>query len=296
MSRPEAFVEDFLEHYASEYYDPAKAREYYLANRELKDKQSTSDLTVKYTQAGKVSKSGKVGKSVQKVDKARTDERQQAWAYAKKQIGDAKKAALQVAAAAQKERVRKAQRQAQVRRERISTSLTNLLKLLTDTKTANAETIAKDEETALEKVTEERLAKSRKIREDANKKIDAIPLVPDGVGGKQRERLLAIRAKKIAKIKGDVSKEIDTVNQQAATEQKAILVDANAQRESLSSQTMNKKDVERDTAKANREKVTVALKATVDKARSDYEAGKARLIAQYEATSQKEFDAIKQRV
>ena len=37
-------VDDFLQHYASQYYDPVKAHEYYMRNRELKGRRSTSDL------------------------------------------------------------------------------------------------------------------------------------------------------------------------------------------------------------------------------------------------------------
>ena len=36
--------EDHLMHYASKYYDPVKAHEYYLRNRELKGRRSSSKL------------------------------------------------------------------------------------------------------------------------------------------------------------------------------------------------------------------------------------------------------------
>ena len=35
---------DQLMHYASKYYDPVKAHEYYLKNRELKGRRSTGSL------------------------------------------------------------------------------------------------------------------------------------------------------------------------------------------------------------------------------------------------------------
>ena len=35
---------DFLLHYASKYYDPVKAHEYYMKNRELKGRRSSSKL------------------------------------------------------------------------------------------------------------------------------------------------------------------------------------------------------------------------------------------------------------
>lgn len=36
---------EFLAHYASQYYDPEKRRQYYLRTRELKGRQSTSDMS-----------------------------------------------------------------------------------------------------------------------------------------------------------------------------------------------------------------------------------------------------------
>jgi len=47
----EEFVLNYLAHYASKYYDPAKAREYYLRNRELKGRRSTKGITGTQKQA-----------------------------------------------------------------------------------------------------------------------------------------------------------------------------------------------------------------------------------------------------
>ena len=68
MDDKENFVGQFIAHYASEYYNPAKAREYYLKNRELKGR--------------------KTG--------LKTDAERQGWDYAKSTIEDAKKKELVV--------------------------------------------------------------------------------------------------------------------------------------------------------------------------------------------------------
>lgn len=277
MSRAEAFVGNFLAHYASEYYDPAKAREYYLRTRELKGQQSTSELTVKG-------------------DKGGNERRTQAWSYAKKQIGDEKKSNLEALSAQRKEVVDRARDNAQARREEISGKLTALLELLTKQRQDDAESVDAAEEAELARVDKERADKSRLIRERANKAIDAIPPVPDGVRGKARERLVAARAKKVAKITGDAAREIGAVRAEAATESEAISADADNLRRDLSAQTQAQKEGERESAAANRERVTSELKASVDKARADYEAGKERLIAEYEEKTQNEFDAIRTRV
>lgn len=281
MSRGKEYVESFLAHYASEYYDPAKAREYYLRTRELKGQQNASDLTVK---------NGK------KVNRERTDERKQAWAYAKNQIGENKKADLKAISEERKQIVDHARETSQARREEISNKLSNLLKLLTDQRSSDADSISADEEAELDQVEKRRADKTRKIRQEAEKKVDAIPAVPDGVVGPQRERLVAARNKKIARITGDAAREIGVVRNQANTEREAVSADADAKRKDLSTKTADQKVGEREAATANRERVTSELAATVDKARADYEAGKARLIAEYEAKQQDEFDAIKANV
>lgn len=277
MSRAEAFVGNFLAHYASEYYDPAKAREYYLRTRELKGQQSTSALTVKG-------------------DKGGNERRTQAWSYAKNKIGEEKKSNLEALSAQRKEVVDRARDNAQARRKEISGKLTALLELLTKQRQDDAESVDAAEEAELARVDKERADKSRLIRERANKAIDAIPPVPDGVRGAARERLVAARAKKIAKLTGDAAREIGAVRAEAATESEAISADADNLRKDLSAQTQATKEGERESAAANRERVTSELKASVDKARADYEAGKERLIAEYEQKTQNEFDAIRTRV
>ena len=277
MSRVDAFVGDFLAHYASEYYDPAKAREYYLRTRELKGKQSTSELT-------------------RKGDKGGNERRTQAWSYAKNQISEAKKGSLEALSAKRKEVVDRARDNAQARREEISAKLTDLIKFLTKQKSDDAEAIDAAEEAEFAKVEEERAAKSRKIREDAQRAIAAIPAIPDGVRGPARERLVAARAKKIARITGNSAREIGAVRAEAAAEREAISADADSLRKDLSAQNQAQKEGERESSRANRERVSGELKASVEKARADYEAGKERIIADFEQKQQQEFDAIRTRV
>ena len=289
----EEYVGFFLAHYASEYYDPQKAHEYYLQNRELKGQQSTADLTVKYN-TGKVSK--KTGQAVLKVNKAATERRKEAWAYAKNQIGEHKKADLKALSEQHKQIVKQAEQTAKTHREEISSKLKDLLAALTGQKKDDNATIDDNEKSALEKLDQERAEKSRKIRDDANKQIDAIPAVPDAVRGPQRDRLVAARAKKIAKIKGDASTEIGKVTKEYATKGDAVSADADAQRKALAEKTTQERAQGHESATVNREQVSTQLKAAVEKARADYEAGKERLIADYKNKAQKEFDAIKARV
>lgn len=67
MHNAEDFIESILAHSGTRYYDPVKAREYYLRTRELKGRQKGSDL--------------------------KTDQKRQAWAYSKNEIKEAEKKA-----------------------------------------------------------------------------------------------------------------------------------------------------------------------------------------------------------
>lgn len=277
MSAGREYVSAFLAHYASKYYDPAKAREYYLANRELKSRQSRSDLAVKG-------------------NKDRTAERQQAWDYAKNQISESRKAELENLSLSRQQFVDEARKNAQARREEISAKLTNLLELLTAQKKDDAEQLDADEEDALALVEKRRADESRRIRQALEKKIDAIPTVPDGVRGAQRERLVAARNKKIAKLTGDAAREISAVRKQAGEDREAISNEADAVRQELATQNAEQKSGERESAKANRERVSSELKDTIERARVAFNEGKERLIADYEAVQQEEYDAIRERV
>jgi hypothetical protein len=291
MNLGEEYVGRFLAHYSSEYYDPQKAHEYYLQNRELKGQQSTADLTVKYA-----TKSKRGNKTVLKVNKAASERRKEAWTYAKNQIGQHKKADLKALAEHRKQVVNKAQKTATARRHEITGKIKSLMDLLTTQKTAGHDAIDAKEKADIKKLDEDRAARSRKIREGANKQIDAIPSVPDGVRGAQRDRLVAARAEKIARIQGESSKQIDAVTKETATKREAISADADKQRTALTEQITANRASGHKSATVNTDKVSKQLKATVDKARADYEAGKKRLIADYEDKAQKEYDAIKARV
>lgn len=65
-----------LIHYASQYYDPAKAHEYYLKNRELKGR-TTTGMSEEQREAWKVTKSNITSEKKTKIDAAQTERQQQ---------------------------------------------------------------------------------------------------------------------------------------------------------------------------------------------------------------------------
>lgn len=92
-------VEEFIAHYASEYYDPVKAREYYLRTRELKGRQP----------------------------KLETDTQKEAWGYASNQITEKRAEEKKSAAEAQQAKLEQLQVKAKETQERIVKNLQDTL-------------------------------------------------------------------------------------------------------------------------------------------------------------------------
>lgn len=49
-------IDELLQHYASPYYDPVKAHEYYMRTRELKGRRSTTKLNDEGKKSGLIQK------------------------------------------------------------------------------------------------------------------------------------------------------------------------------------------------------------------------------------------------
>lgn len=270
-------AERFIAHYASEYYDPAKAHEYYLKNRELKGQRSTSGLTIKG-------------------NRGRSEQRKQAWAYAKNQINEKHKQADKNNSSTRESTIDQAQATAEARREELSTKLKNLIAALTAKQTERSEDLSKEQTKALEDLEAKRAARVATIREEANRKIDALPPIPKGVSPARRAVLEARRASVISDIQGSAKKDVQKLASEITAERQKISEATATQRTDLSAKTQKAKTGERTNATASREAVSSELKATVKKARAAYEARKKSLKAEYEATAQREYDAIQQRV
>lgn len=93
---PKPPIKEYLSHYASPYYDPVKAHEYYMRKRELKGRRSTSKLS---------------------------DEGKKVWSYTKEQIKAEKKSKVEAEQERRKQTVEQERASAQAARERISAKL-----------------------------------------------------------------------------------------------------------------------------------------------------------------------------
>lgn len=287
MSRDagQAFVRNFLlnalSHYADQYYDPQKAHEYYLQNRELKGRQSSSGLTVK---------NGK------KVNKAATQRKQEAWSYTKKQIDNAHKVDDKAAQQAHHDVVKQMQETARARRDELSKQLSDALKAISQQHSGDVQQISDSGKAELKTFAVAQAAKGKKISEDAANEIANLPVIPKGISTKARAKLIAERADKIAKIRQTAVDGLSKIAEDTRTGSADIAAGTVAKRTASSADVQKQKQGAQNGANASREVVTAQLKTAVEKARIDYLTRKESLSAQYEATAQQEYDAIKARV
>ena len=93
------YESDSLSHYASPYYDPVKAHEYYMRTRELKGRRSTAALN---------------------------DEGKEIWAYAKEQIKKEKASKAEAVKNQRTQLITAAREKAAAARERITAKLTGV--------------------------------------------------------------------------------------------------------------------------------------------------------------------------
>jgi hypothetical protein len=262
----EEFVEQFLAHYADPYYDPVKAHEYYLQNRQLKGRQSTKGMS---------------------------ETQKEGLAYAKNQLAIAKKGDLQAAAAANKQAVQQLHAAATARRDEITAKLKDLFANLKTAATSGNQAIEAEKQGKLDDLTSRIKAQADEISAKAVEQIKALPPIPDGVSDKRRAFLSAQRAAAAARIHGEANAQLQKVVDAGRTESAAIAADAQSKHAALSTSTKGQQQTARAGATADRATVAADLKAMVAQASADYKARREALNAEYDTKTQQEYDAIK---
>lgn len=127
-------MKDSLKHYASEYYDPVKAHEYYEQHKQLKGRRSTAKLD---------------------------DEGKEIWQYTKDQITERKKADIQAESDQKNATIEQHRAEAKATRERISQRLKQLNAYL---KSKSTKGLSAEER---ERVTAEKAQMREEARADA---------------------------------------------------------------------------------------------------------------------------------
>lgn len=221
--------ENVLIHYASPYYDPEKAREYYLRTRELKGRRSTKGMS---------------------------ENQKEAWSYSRNQIGESKKAELEKARVTRENEVEALRENAKAARERITAKLKQLSETLKG-KLAEAETsfpVPKKPE--LNKIPE-----------------NASPKVKEFLQRKNNEMIQRY------------SREVGKYEKKVSEAKTKIREDAKSTSETV-----------RAASKEQREKVGNDLRASVEKARTTYEAAKKAIADKYEQATESEYENIRNKV
>lgn len=105
---------DSLTHYASKYYDPVKAHEYYMRTRQLKGRRSSSALT---------------------------DEGKEAWAYTKEQITTSKKENVETLKTNKEQQIEALRNESEKTKERILDKLSELKEKINATRKTRLESL-----------------------------------------------------------------------------------------------------------------------------------------------------------
>jgi hypothetical protein len=167
-----------LLHYVSANYDPQKAHEYYLQNRQLKGKHSTKGFTQK---------------------------QKEAWSYAQAQIRAKTKEKNVAASTSEKTSIEQTREQAQQLRQEISAKLKAFNDMLTQGHSANVKSIS-----------EQSKAQHKAIADKLVADLAALPDIPKNLPKDQSDKLVKERADKIAALKGQAASDREDLNKAVA--------------------------------------------------------------------------------
>ena len=307
------FINYLLHAYASKYYDPVKAHEYYERTKELKGRRSGAGLNAN---------------------------QKKAFDYSKSEIQKAKTADTEKARAEREAMVEAIREIAQERRAEIAQKLRNIIEQLSQSREAVADEINENKRTKinaintqlktdLEKISDKQskdlstVAERKKealaqLREKTQKELDAVPPIPKGVSRAKAAELAEERSAKLDVIRGDYTKkrqevvdsfddESDSIRQEAQNEKDKVRDRASEDKEfvnnqaaesrsAVSTETANQKNLQRGISKSEREELTTQVKAAVNEARNQYETLKQELISKYADETDSEYEVIKRTV
>ena len=154
-------INEPLQHYASPYYDPVKAHEYYMRTRELKGRRSTTKLN---------------------------DEGKKVWAYTKNEISGKKKEKVKEEQEKRKQKIAELRAKAKVTREQISAKLKELNAQLTEESSSRRSRVDSRKKSDLEDIGEEAEDQKERIDEKKNTEIERLMAIeiPSGLSKEER--------------------------------------------------------------------------------------------------------------
>lgn len=270
VDRAAEFIHSFLAHDAPTIYDPVKAHEYYLKNRELKGRNSGADL--------------------------KTDTQKQGWDYSKNKLGEMQQEEFDAASEEKRVAIEQIRETAQAIRTEIREKLVEVLSQISEGKQSIVEQINVDRAEKLEELSNVVKGELERIARETQQKIDALPPVPKGLGIEATRKLTEERSEELAKIRGDASIARNETKEVANQIKGSIRQQASEEKAAVSIESKNLKTAQRESSSSEREQLGADVKASIESARSNYETLKNDLRISYESKLQTEYEAIKENV
>lgn len=255
---------DILMHYASPYYDPVKAHEYYEQHKHLKGR-PTGRLT---------------------------DEGKQVWKVTKMNIDQAKKIENDEARLVKIYNVQQFQNKAKEQRTMVQAKLTELLNTINAKYKTDTEALT---ETQKHQIEVNNRLKKQKAEDMKNKKAREIESLIEDTSDMDEEE--------IEEYYEMINQKMSNINDKYSKESEQNIYDTNEKNNKVREEIKNKKLIlseqkkkdttkNREDAKQQREKIANELKDNVRKAVSDLQVKKAQIQEKYEGIYQDEYDKI----
>ena len=256
--------QDILMHYASPYYDPVKAHEYYEQHKHLKGR-PTGRLT---------------------------DEGKQVWKVTKMNIDQAKKIENDEARLVKLSSVQQFQNKAKEQRTIVQSKLTDLLNAINAKYKTDTEDLT---ETQKQQIEDNNRLKKQKAEDIKNKKAREIESLIEDTSDMDEEEIEEYYEK--------INQKMSKINYKYSKESEHNISDTNAKNNKVREEIKNKKSIlseqkkkdttkNREDAKQQRERIANELKDNVRKAVGDFQMKKAQIKEKYEGIYQDEYDKI----
>lgn len=249
--------DDELYHYASKYYDPVKAHEYYMKNRKLKGR-PTGSLTDE-------------GKEIWKATKANIDSEKKTEIMEENLVKEQKITALKATAESSKIQITNKLKELN---DALNAKYKTDTKALSDSQKEQLEAIKRKRESEKEQLIKTKQNKIKKIRED------------DDMDSEEK-------SEEIADITESTSKQTKDISEKATQESKQIRERTSAKRSELSETKKIETSKNRENAQVERKKIATDLKNAVELAKAQYADNKNKIIDKYEDVYQDEYEKIK---
>lgn len=255
---------DILMHYASPYYDPVKAHEYYEQHKHLK------------------------GRPIGRL----TDEGKQVWKVTKMNIDQSKKIENDEARLVKIYNIQQFQNKAKEQRTIVQSKLTELLNAINDKYKTDTEALTETQKHQIEVNNRLKKQKTEDIKNKKASEIESLKEDTSDMDSEEREKYYEKRKQKMSKINDKYYKESEHNISDTNEKNNKVREEIKNKKSILSEQKKKDTTKNRKDAKQQREKIANELKDNVRKAISDFQVKKAQIQEKYEGIYQDEYDKI----